>query len=34
MMGSIAEKVPCKLKDHRQHDLIQQRHALTKVCAR
>ena len=23
------EKVPCELKDHVQHDLIKQRHALT-----
>ena len=29
MMGTIAEKVPCVLKD--QHVLIKQRHTLTKV---
>ena len=28
MMGNIAEKVPCDLKD--QHVLIKQRHTLTK----
>ena len=31
MMGTIAEKVPCEPTDHRQHGLIKQRHALTKV---
>ena len=25
-MGTIAEKVPCELKDHRQQGLIKQRH--------
>ena len=29
MMGNIAEKVPCYLKD--QHVLIKQRHTLTQV---
>ena len=29
MMGAIAEKVPCDLKD--QHVLIKQRQTLTKV---
>ena len=34
MMGTIPEKVPCELKDHRQHGLIKQRHTLTNVSAR
>ena len=34
MMGTIAEKVPCELKDHRQQGLIKQKHTLTKVSAR
>ena len=34
MMGTIDEKVPCELKDHRQQGLIEQRHALTNVSAR
>ena len=34
MMGTIAEKVPCELKDHRQQGLINQRHTLTNVSAR
>ena len=32
MMGW--EKVPCELKDHIQHGLVKQRHALTKISAR
>ena len=35
MMGTIAEKVPCELKDHRQQGLVQeQRHTLTNVSTR
>ena len=34
MMGTIAEKVPCELKDDRQQGSIKQRHTLTKVSAR
>ena len=36
MLGTIDEKVPCELKDHRQHGLIKERHvhALTNVSAR
>ena len=33
-MGTIAEKVRCELKDHRQQGLIKQRHTLTNVSAR
>ena len=33
-MVSIDEKVPCELKDHRQHGPIKQRHNLTNVSAR
>ena len=35
MMGTIAEKVPCELKDHRQQGLmLKQTHTLTNVSAR
>ena len=34
MMGPIAEKVHCELKDHRQQGLIKQRHTLTNVSTR
>ena len=29
MMGTIAENVPCELKDHKQHGPIKQRPTLT-----
>ena len=34
MMCTIAEKVPCELKDHGQHGLLKQRHTLTNVSAK